>query len=304
MFFKLKDRIRHLFFDIDIDWEIGFTNGKLKDIFSEFDMSKVNWFKMPKEVFWADPFGIYLNEKYYIFYEEYKKEQKYGVINCLILNKQLKIISNQTIIDEKLHFSFPFVFEKDGKFFMIPETHQKNRLSIYECIDFPNNWTEKSILINEACVDSLVFFDDGVWNLLYSKIGQENKLFIKRNHLLFDNWDNCDEELINENPYFSRNGGQIIKFNNTKYRIAQNCQYIYGESIVITEINSLRSSSFSENIINEIKPNKSKEFCIHTLNFCHNIWLIDRRRERLFLKSPKRILNVINSKLKRTFAEN
>jgi hypothetical protein len=291
MFFKFFERLKYLLFDVENDWEIGISESSFSAFLEKDRIPKITWFKNPKNVFWADPFGIKLQQHYYIFFEEFDKETQYGNISCLILDERKKIVSKEIIIDEKIHFSFPQVFFFKDNYYMLPETHQKHKLSLYTATKFPNKWEEKYTLLNLPCVDSLLFFKQGIWYLFYSIIGSKY-LFLRKNSNLTDNWENCIEETINTNPFNARNAGSIIIHNNKNFRVSQNCISTYGKSIVINEVDEISENNFSEKIVKEIKM-KQQKMCTHTLNVCDDIVLIDRRRERLFLKTIRKIFSKI-----------
>ena len=296
MFFKLLVRIKYLFFNVQNDWEIGFSTVPIENFINSKKIPKINWLKMPKNVFWADPFGIRLKNKYYIFYEEFKKKEGYGVINCIEMDTEFNIIKNETIIDEKIHFSFPQLISFRGGIYMLPETCNKLKLSLYRCISFPWTWKEEIVLINEPCVDSILYQKNNYWYLFYSKASDNDKGFLRINSNLKSNWEDCHEYLITNNSKNSRNGGQIINLNSKSYRISQDCSKIYGEKIGIHEIIEISPEIYSEITVKEISLKKGLVNCCHTLNECGDLTLIDRRRERLYLKSFAEIFQSLINK--------
>lgn len=296
MFSKLLNRIKYFLFQVHYDWEIGYTISSIDEIVHLDIIPKIKWFKMPRNVFWADPFGIKKNEHYYIFYEEYHKDENYGTINCIELDIHFNVINNKTVIDEKIHFSFPQVFESNGEIYMIPETCNKKKLSLYKCTTFPWEWIEETVLIQEPCVDSVLYQNDNFWFLFYSKATNGDNLYIRKNNNLKSNWENCEELIINKNPKNSRNGGAIIESGNAIYRISQDCSKVYGEKVGINQIIEISPENYSEIFIKEISLNKGLVKCCHTLNRCGEITLIDRRRERLYLKPLSEIFSNIKKK--------
>ena len=297
MLFKLIIRLKYLLFDIETPWEIGVINTPIEEIILSKSLSKnIKWFKPPRKTSWADPFGVKYENKYYIFYEE-KKVDKYGLIKCMILNEDLKIEENKTIIDEGIHFSFPNIFNFEDNFYVIPETFSKNKISLYKCEKFPFKWSHEVDILNESCVDSsLLFFEDN-WYLFYCKIGHGNKLFLRVNKNLKYSWDNCLEKLVNDNAFNSQNGGKMIEINKIIFRVSQNCKNKYGESIVINQIEKISPSEYIEKVYHEFKLSNNKTTGFHTMNSCGELTIIDRRMEYLYLKKISRILNPIIEKM-------
>ena len=296
MVFKILNRFKYFFYDVHNGWEIGLIKIPIEKVILEKRLEKIHWLKTPKNVIWADPFGLKVGNRYYIYYEE-KHEGKYGIINCMVLDEKLNILSNTTIIDEGKHFSFPNVFKFENTYFMLPETFEKGRLSLYRCVQFPFEWKEEVIILNEACIDSSLFFYNDIWYLLYCKIGHGNNLFLRTNTKLKQGWEDCKELLVSEDSFNSQNGGRMLIIGEELFRVSQNCSDIYGESLVINQVNHISKDFFKESFYHEFKLSLKRITCCHTLNKCGDITLIDRRRERYYLKSFKRMVNALINKV-------
>lgn len=299
MFSRFVNRVKYFLFHVQNDWEIGYIELPIENVINSIKMPKIKWLKMPRNVFWADPFGVQIEDKYYIFYEEFNKDINYGIINCMVLDTAFNVLSNQTVIDEKTHFSFPQIIVYKGDYYMLPETCQKQKLSLYKCTSFPWKWQEEKVILEESCVDSILFFTKNEWHLFYSKVNGNHNLHLKKSHDLLGNWSLQQEHLISQNPDFARNGGEIFENKQGIFRISQYCKTIYGEKIGVHKVQNISPVKYQETLIREISLKKSLVSCCHTLNRCGNITLIDRRRERLYLKSIKEILAVFAVVLKR-----
>ncbi len=296
----ILERLYNLFFEIKNEWEIGIIPKNLENIiFKAEKIKEIKWFKSPNYEFWADPFGLKLGNLYYIFYEAFNKKKRYGRINCMILDINLKIIENRTIIDEGLHMSFPQVFHYNSKYFILPETLSKNKLSLYVCEFFPWKWVKKVDLLDEQCYDSLLFQYNQYWYLFYSKVAKKPNLYLKRNKHLTKGWKYCQDYLISNSSKESRNAGQIFQFDSKLYRPSQDCSRVYGEKIRINQINEIIPENYSEIFIRELKSEffKDRDNKHHTINKCGDITLIDRNRKKIFAKSIITILKQISSKI-------
>jgi hypothetical protein len=242
-------------------------------------------------VFRADPFGIEVEDFYYLFYEEYNKITAYGTINCMVLNKQFDILDDKVVIDESIHFSYPYIFRYQGDFYILPETYKKNELAIYKAINFPFDWKREKCLLKEPCMDSVLFFKDNMWWLIYSKFDYNaDNYFIRSNKNFIEGWEDCREYEISGSRYNSRCGGSIFENEETLYRVTQNCTDFYGQSVVINKINILSLPEYSETPVREININKGIVAGFHTISSCSQIVFIDRRRRRLFLKPISKMI--------------
>jgi len=297
MFSKTIERLKYFFFDVENDWEIGFSKVPIEHFLSN-NQPKMNWLKMPRNVFWADPFGMHLEDKYFVFYEEFNKIKDYGTINCLVLNKQFEIIENKVIIDEGVHFSFPYLFQWKGEYYMLPETCQKNEISLYKSSNFPFEWKQEKVLLKIPGMDNVLFHHSGKWWLVYSSANSETEsiYYARSNNDLLGDWEKCEEQIVHGSLYNSRSGGSVFEHKDELFRIMQNCTDSYGQSVVINKIVNLSETDFREEAIKEIKLTSYLNTGFHTISKCGSISLIDRRRERLFIKPIGKMFKSVFSK--------
>lgn len=294
------ERIKYFFFTVENDWEFGVAKTTIEKFITGSNLPRIKWFSMPRNVFRGDPFGVKIDSVYYIFYEEYNKDKKYGIIRCMLLNSELKIIDDKVIIDDGTHFSFPVIFKYNDEFYLLPENYAKGKLTLYKAIKFPFEWKEEKVLLNLPCIDSIIFYEDNYWWLIYSNANIDNfnsVLNLRKNVDLFGDWDAAKEFTFNKEAYNTRCGGNVFKHNNMLYRVTQNCKDSYGQSLVINKVVNLSDTDFKEEPVKEIILNNFGVSGCHTLNACGDITLIDRKRERLYLKSFKMIKKSIKNKL-------
>ena len=90
--------------------------------------SKIAW---NPTIIVADPFLFVKNEKLYLFYES-KAFFSPGVI-MMTSTVDLKNWSKPVVVlKESFHLSYPWVFEEEGKIYMIPETGSDKSIRLYE----------------------------------------------------------------------------------------------------------------------------------------------------------------------------
>ena len=84
----------------------------------------------PKDRFWADPFIVYKNEKYYVFFEELIYSEKIGHISLIEIDKNGNHSKPEKILDLPFHLSYPFIFEFEKNYYFIHASISKNRASV------------------------------------------------------------------------------------------------------------------------------------------------------------------------------
>ena len=96
-----------------------------------FDRDEFKYLIPPADRFWADPFQIKVDGRYYIFFEEYVNSVGRAHIAVVEVD-QNGIVSGPTeVLKLDCHLSYPFVFEWQGDYYMIPEMGERNVVELY-----------------------------------------------------------------------------------------------------------------------------------------------------------------------------
>lgn len=243
-------------------WTLFIGNGD----FLEATLNEINPIKLPKGVFWADPFLFKYKDTTYVFFENFPYSEKKGKISCGVI-KNNEVVNVIDILDLEYHLSYPFVFEEDGEIYLMPETSANNRLEIYKCINFPKKWELFSTAFEGEHVVDAFFYNDSLkqkW-LFINKMGAPNTSF--DNELYIYKVDSIKLNLIEphkQNPVIidsrvARNGGDIFKYKNEFYRPSQrNTDGIYGKALNINKIEKLSLEEYSEKTVRVVEPNFRK----------------------------------------------
>jgi hypothetical protein len=69
------------------------------------------------------------------------------------------------VLERPYHLSYPFLFERDGGIFMIPETIGERTVELYRCVRFPDEWTLDTVLLRDrsAADTTLVEHEGRLW---------------------------------------------------------------------------------------------------------------------------------------------
>lgn len=252
------------------NWKIGIKKGN--------DLSFLN---QPKKSFWADPFVIKGNDGNLFVYFEELKNDNLGKIACVELNPKLEIIKKEDIINTDYHLSFPNVFNKEGCYYMIPESSQNNTLQLYKCTQFPFTWDfQMNLMENIKLLDAVWVYHDNLYWIFANKIedfeyDNNEKLYLYYSKDLFSNhWQPHIKNPIITDASLARNAGNFYYEQGKLHRVSQNCMQGYGQNIVINEVKLLTKNDYIEEKISEIFPHK-KYVGAHTLNTLEDISALD-----------------------------
>ncbi|WP_353779884.1 hypothetical protein [Winogradskyella sp. 3972H.M.0a.05] len=260
-------------------WFLLYRKGKQTPETSFRRMKKIT---SKKSMFWADPFLVHENNRDYIFVEEYDWSISKGHISVLDIvdNKVDKITK---VIDNDYHFSYPFIFQYEGDYYMIPETASNRTIELYKCDNFPYEWSfQKNLFENIAAVDTTLFYHNELWWLFTSvdetaKSTKHDELFVfYATNPITGNWTPHKKNPVITDAKVARPAGNLFVSDGKMFRPSQNCTGIYGSSININEIKVLTKDEYKEQLIDNLKPDWDKKLRgIHTINFNEKITVLD-----------------------------
>ena len=244
--------------------------------------------KAPKGKFWADPFVIKWQSKYYLFFEEYCYHNQKGIIKVGQIDPLGELKNNVVALETDTHLSNPFVFIENGNLYLLPEQSSAKEISIYKNILFPDKWEKvKIILKNGYYVDPVIFKKDDIWWLFCVEKVSENgttttyaKLFFSDS--LQGHWEDHPQNPISTDCRYSRSAGSpIITADGKIIRPVQDCSQGYGYKINYLEIIKISKTKYKDQKIVGPNPSKLNLDGIHTVNFIDNVLAIDGRKKSL-----------------------
>lgn len=188
----------------------------------------------------ADPFLHQYQGKWYAFFEIMNgKHADIGV--AVEENSSWKYLG--IALDESVHLSYPFMFEKDGVTYMIPETKRHEQVRLYKTDNFPFDWKVDKILIeNERLVDATLFEKDNV-SYIFATKGNELKLYYADS--LYGNWTEHPKSPLKTGNY-TRSAGRVFEENGRFIRFAQDHFGGYGRAVYGFKIDAISKTNYEE----------------------------------------------------------
>ena len=243
----------------------------------------------PKDRFWADPHIIYKNNRYYVFIEEFIFKKNKAHISVMAIDEKGNFSKPQKVLERSYHLSYPFVFEWNNEYYMIPETARNRAIEVYKCIEFPNKWEFHSKLIdNIYAVDTTLFCHQQKW-WMFTNIKENegasscDELFLfYSNSPLSNNWHPHLRNPIVSDIRNARPAGKIFTYNGNIYRPSQNCSKHYGRGCKINQIVVLNENEYQEKEVSSIESSWDRNIeGVHTFNNNNRLTVIDGRLRRL-----------------------
>jgi len=245
----------------------------------------------PLDRFWADPFPIQVGNDHYIFHEELLFSTGKGSIVLTVMDDKGHTARPIPILETDYHLSYPFVFQWDGDFFMMPETASRRQVELYRCVDFPVHWKlERVVLRGVNALDPTPALLFGRW-WLFANIPAYGAGTLDELHLFYADsplgpWTPHRDNPIKSDVRSARPAGRIFENHGEFYRPAQDCSTRYGSAVVINRILQLNPETYEEMELGRVGPDWGPQQVegVHTFNTAGNITVIDcllRRRKFL-----------------------
>ena len=267
------------FFGRRIRWSVAyqFTNFWLKP-----DLGSSVKIQNPKNRFLADPFLIYRNGKHYCFVEDFDYSKDQGCISVYEIGKEGYSKLGKALVED-FHLAYPYLFEFKGELYMCPDTHAKNDIRLYKCVEFPLKWEfEKTLINNISAVDTSIFFYEDRWwlisNMDYSPVGEHySQLHVFHNSSpIGEDWIPHKSNPAIFDPLKARNGGFIID-KSKLYRVYQRQGFnLYGRAFGVAEIKALSAKAYTEESLFEVEPDFFPNLIgTHTYNYSEGLLVFD-----------------------------
>lgn len=250
--------------------------------------------------YWAaDPFLAKDKNKYYLFFEMYDRLKRKGLLGCREISENG--FGQMNIIYEcSSHLSYPFIYEKHGSFYIVPESNKSGELFRLRCVDFPLKWEKEKVLFTDRLVDTTIYNASGKDFYISERVSDNNvfdriDLFYEENGKLKE----CGNNPVKTDVNTARCAGKLFEYNGKLIRPSQNCGDTYGGKLNFNYVIELSENNYCEKFVSSISPNDIKLNCkndftgIHTYNKLDNIEVIDLKR-----KSGINFLNIAGALLK------
>ncbi len=233
----------------------------------------------------ADPFIIDHGGKTYVFFEAFDRIKSKGLIGYREITNG-KISKIRICLETEHHLSYPYLYERNGDIYMLPESFESKKLVFYKAVSFPDKWQEHELILDDVAVcDSVLVRHDSTEFLLTMPLHgvpyvyDELDMYVKRENT----WEKHPDSPMICDTSHARCAGDIFKHNGMYIRPSQDCSVSYGEAVVLSKITQLDENGYAEEpfcklTISDMNYTGKKKFDgIHTLNISKTYDTIDLR---------------------------
>ena len=239
----------------------------------------------PDGWFWADPFPIERDGRYWIFFEELPHGAAKAHISVVEVRRDGTTWGPVKVLERPYHLSYPFLVEENGELFMIPETADNRTVEIYRCEEFPARWTLERVLLKDvSCADATLHREAGRWWMFANGAvpgGEINdELYLFSADSLLGEWRPHRRNPIKSDVRGSRPAGRLFRRADGLYRPGQICAPLYGAGITLNRVTRLTPDEYAEEETARIEPKEAGTLGIHTFNRAGDLTVADAFERR------------------------
>jgi hypothetical protein len=206
--------------------------------------------------FVADPFMLSVGGLWYMFFEVMNWRSGKGEIGLATSEDGLSWNYRQIVLAEEFHLSYPYVFEWQGEYYLVPESFQAGAVRLYKARRFPTEWEfVGTLLAGPYLADaSLIRHGERWWIFVESSPEQAHdtlRLFYADR--LQGPWiEHARRPLIAKRPHDARPAGRLLVLEGHMVRFAQNCELHYGTDVRAFEVTELSPTTYRERRIGKV----------------------------------------------------
>ncbi|HEY5416234.1 MAG TPA: hypothetical protein VIK41_15455 [Gemmatimonadaceae bacterium] len=247
---------------------------------------RFKWIVPPIDRFWADPFPMQIDGRFYVLFEELKFRAPKGTIRGFELGEQGMIGDTVPVLECDYHLSYPYTFEWRGDRYMIPESVANRTVQLYRAVKAPYEWTlERVMLTDVRLVDASVVEIEGRWWMFAGTVSRGGSRCDELNVYYADSplgpWCPHRKNPVISNVRHARPAGRPFQVGDTWYRPAQDCSHRYGWGVTLRRIVRLDPSEFVEETVTTLTPDWHRSvLATHTVNAVNGLTVIDMELRR------------------------
>jgi hypothetical protein len=262
-------------------WKFGASRfGSFPEVAS--DLAGFTRLMPPKDRYWADPFPLEKNGRYFVFFEELPFAAGKAHISMIEVKPDGSASQPQRVLEREYHLSYPFLVEHEGALYMIPESARNNTVEAWRCVDFPLRWKrERVLLAGVRCVDATFHRGEDRWWIFANLASGGTRVFDDELHLfhaaeLLGDWQPHPRNPVKSDVRGARPAGRLYWRNGALHRPAQVCTPRYGAGLALNRVLRLTPRDYAERQAALVLPDAAAGLLgLHTVNRAGPLTVVD-----------------------------
>lgn len=200
--------------------------------------------------FVADPFMLNVDNQWYMFFEVMNGLRHKGEIGLATSENGVEWKYQRIVLAEPFHLSYPYVFEWQNDFYMIPEAWEGGGIRLYKATEFPSRWSCVGKLLDEGVyLDSSIFRYQDRWWLYTASPEEDGSLTLRlwySSELLGVWQEHLASPIVSNDFHVARPSGRVVLIGGRPIRFTQDVFRVYGNQVRAFEVPELSTTSYRE----------------------------------------------------------
>jgi hypothetical protein len=264
---------------------------------------EAGWTVLPDDGrrFYADPFPIAFGGSTHVFVEEFPHATGKAIISAVRFGPNGPEGAPVPVLEEAHHLSYPFVFEREGSVWMVPESSASGTVDLYRATRFPGGWVKEATLLSGVVAsDATLVEHAGRWWIFATARDAETGAPAGAGsfHDALYLWSAPDfrgpytphpANPVLVDPAVARPAGRIVRRGGNLIRPVQDCARGYGRALAFARVDRLDPEGFSQTVIARIGTGPAWSGSrLHTVNTGGGIECIDGSARAPRIRLPSR----------------
>ncbi|MER9952765.1 formyl transferase [Mesorhizobium sp. M0047] len=279
---RIVQKIYHLCYNAP-HWKVGWRQTNGRDLFDLRAHPASGWQELPDDGsrFYADPFPILYQGKLTLFVEDYIHRLGRAIISAVPFGPAGPIGHPEPVLDLPYHLSYPFVFERDGEVWMVPESCANGTVDLYRATAFPGGWVKEATLLSGVVVSDATLVEHGGAWWMFATVRDGGGAFSDALHLwsapdFRGPWTPHPNNPVLIDIASARPAGRMVKRGNDLLRPVQDCRRSYGAALGIARVSHLDLIGMEQVVETILNPGALwSGRKLHTLNEAGGFEFID-----------------------------
>jgi hypothetical protein len=244
-------------------------------------VDKLRYLVPPIDRFWADPFPVEHAGRTFVFVEELLYRTQRGRIAAIEVFEEREPGEPTPLLERPYHLSYPFTFEWEGSFYMIPETAANRTVELYRCERFPDRWRlEKELLSEVNAFDATLCQHRGKWwmfvNVAAPGVDACDELHLYSSTSPFGPWREHRANPVVSDVRCARPAGPLFRRGGQLFRPSQDDSVVYGRRVLINRVDVLNDQEYRETAVEGLEPRWRPDVeRVHTLARAERLVTVD-----------------------------
>lgn len=285
----VMQRLYHLCYHAP-HWRVGWRRLDGPDLIDLRRHPASGWTDLPDDGlrFYADPFPIEHRGERVVLVEEYVHAVGKGIVSALRFGPEGPRGRPEPVLEEAHHLSYPFVFEREGAVWMVPESGAAETIDLYRASAFPGGWVKQATLVSGLVAsDATLVEHGGRWWMFATVCAARAESpygggsFSDALHLwsapdFRGPWTAHPGNPVLVDIASARPAGRIVARGGALIRPVQDCSRGYGSALALARIDRLDGEGYAQTVETVLRAGPSWPGArLHTLNRSEHFEFID-----------------------------